>query len=127
MSSQGFKGKPFVLVSRETNNSATPIPEWNEFYKKIDAAKMELSVKDTQHYAFMDVPLLLTAYQIPPASQQKVEQVFGKLNGRKLEKAVNDIMSGLLELLFNNKTKPLRDLGRNPDIDVLLSHLPKCK
>lgn len=127
MRGQGFKGKPFVLVSRAVNNSAAPVPEWDQFYKKIDAAKMELAVRDTQHYAFTDVPLLLTVYQAPPASQLTVDQVFGKLNGRKVEKVVVEIMTGLLELLFNKKTKPLKDVGRNPDIDVLLSHLPKCK
>jgi hypothetical protein len=121
---EGFKDKPFVLVSRAVNNS---VPEWDEFYNKIDAAKIELAVRDTQHYAFTDVPLLLTVYPVPPASQLTVDQVFGKLDGKKVEKVVNDIMAGLLELLFNKDIKPLKDVGRNPDIDVLLSHLPKCK
>lgn len=129
VSVQGFKDKPFVLVSRaiDNNSSAPGVPGWDEFYEKIDAAKMELAVRDTQHYAFTDVPLLLTVYQVPPASQLTVDQVFGKLDGKKVERAVDEIMAGLLELLFNKKTEPLRHVGGNPDIDVLLSHLPKCK
>ncbi|OIW33072.1 hypothetical protein CONLIGDRAFT_695442 [Coniochaeta ligniaria NRRL 30616] len=124
---QGFKGKPFVLVSRAVNSSAASVPEWDEFYNKIDGAKMELAVRDTQHYAFTDVPLLLTVYQVPPASQSTVEEVFGKLDGRKVERVVVEIMAGLLELLFNKETKPLEYVGRNPDIEVLLSQMPKCK
>ncbi|KAM5344502.1 hypothetical protein ACJ41O_013038 [Fusarium nematophilum] len=123
VSRQGFKGKPFLLVG----NSATRSVGWDEFYEKVDAAKMELAVRDTQHYAFMDLPLLLTVYQVPPESQPAVDQVIGKLDGRKVEKAVNEIMVGLLELLFKNETEPLRTVGRNSDIDVLHSDLPERK
>ncbi len=122
---QGFKGKPFVLVSRPVNS--TTVTDWDEFYSKIDAAKAELVVRNTEHYAFTDVPLLLTVYKIPSASQATVDQVFGTLNGNKVQKAVNDIMVGLLALLFNNDAKPLRHVGRDSDIKVLLSDLPKCK
>ena len=125
---QGFKGKPFVLVESAAHINSTPsVLEWDEFYKKLDAAKMKLAVRDTQHYSFTDVPLLLTVYRIPPASQSTVDQVFGKLNGKKVEKAVNEITAGLLELLFNKKTKPLEDVGKDPDIDVVFSHFPNCK
>ena len=121
---QGFKGKPFVLVESAAHINSTPsVLNWDEFYKRLDAAKMKLAVRDTQHYSFTDVPLLLTVYQLPPASQPTVDQVFGKLNGKKVEKAVDKIMAGLLELLFNRKTKPLEDVGKDPDIDVVLSHL----
>ncbi|KAH6888193.1 Alpha/Beta hydrolase protein [Thelonectria olida] len=118
---QGIKGKPFVLVA----NGGEPVVDFDEFYKKIDAPKMDLVVRNTQHYAFTDVPLLLTAYQVPPASQPMVDQAFGTLNGKKVEKALDQVTAGLLKFLFNNRTKPLENLGRNPDIDVLHSDLRK--
>lgn len=128
---QGFAGKPFVLVAtmRVYNSSSPPFPpvaEWNEFYEKIDAAKMELVLPKTQHYAFTDVPLLLTEFQVPPASQSTVDESFGTLSGKKVEKAQNEIMAGLLELLFHNNTSTLEHLDRNSDIEVVLSDLPKC-
>ncbi|KAJ4311161.1 hypothetical protein N0V84_010594 [Fusarium piperis] len=121
---KGFKDKPFILVGR---NYSAPVPEWDDFYNKVDAAKMELAVRDTQHYAFMDLPLLLTVYQVPPELQPMVDEVFGKLNGKKVEKVVNEVMVGLMELLFKNDTKLLKNVGRNPDIDVQRSDLPKRK
>jgi hypothetical protein len=120
---KGLKGKPFVLVA----NGGKSVVDFDEFYGKIDAPKMDLVVKSTQHYSFTDVPLLLTVYQIPPASQPMVDQVFGTLNGKMVEKAVDQITAGLLEFLFNNRMKPLKDVGRNRDIDVLHSDLQKCK
>ncbi|KAJ5819335.1 Alpha/Beta hydrolase protein [Penicillium riverlandense] len=120
---QGIKGKPFVLVA----NGGEPVVDFDEFYRKIDAPKMDLVVRNTQHYAFTDVPLLLTVYQIPPASQPTVNQVFGTLNGKKVEKALDQITAGLLEFLFNDRTKPLKDVAGDRDIDVLHSDLRKCK
>lgn len=119
---KGIKGKPFVLVA----NGGVPVVDFTEFYKKIDASKMDLVVKNTQHYAFTDVPLLLTVYQVPPGSQAMVDQTFGTLNGKNVEKAVDQITAGQLEFLFNHRTKPLENLGRNPDIAVLHSNLRKC-
>ncbi|KAK2591276.1 hypothetical protein QQS21_011028 [Conoideocrella luteorostrata] len=120
---KGIKGKPFVLVA----NGGEPVVDFGEFYKKIDASKMDLVVRNTQHYAFTDVPLLLTVYQIPPGSQSMVDKVFGTLHGKKVEKALDQVTAGLLEFLFSNRTKSLEDLGKNPDIDVLHSNLRKCK
>lgn len=127
---QGFEGKPFVLVASTRNYTRPTIPpiaEWDSFYDMVDAAKMELVVWDTQHYAFMDVPLLLTVYQIPPATQPMVDQTFGTLNGRRLEAAQNQIMNGLLTLAFNEDDEPLKDVGINPDIYVVLDDLLECE
>ncbi|CEI69292.1 hypothetical protein FVEN_g3959 [Fusarium venenatum] len=112
---QGFKNKPFVLVGVENKNS----PEWGEFYNKIDASKMVLKVLKAQHYAFTDVPLLLEKIKMPPKSQQMVDEVFGTLNGRMVEKATNQIMVGLMDLLFMNDTKAINKVVNNVDIQVL--------
>lgn len=87
---------------------------------------MLLAVRDTQHYAFMDVPLLLTVYDLPAAERGMVEGVFGTLDGRRLEKAVNEIMSGLADLLFGNDKRALEGLGRNGDVEVVRSDLEGC-
>ncbi|KAM0269847.1 hypothetical protein ACHAQH_009632 [Verticillium albo-atrum] len=126
----GFKGKLFLQITMSAsvgNNSTSSFPEWDEFYDKIDAAMMHLVVKDTQHYAFTDVPLLLTVYEVPPASQPMVDEVFGKLSGRRLEKAINDIMVGLRELLFSDDTEPLAHVDSNPYLGIIRNDLPTCK
>ena len=81
---------------------------------------MELAIWDTQHYAFMDVLLLLTAFQVPPASQPTIDQTFGTLEGRRVEAAQNDIVSGLLKLVYDGDGEMLRDVGRNSDVVVVL-------
>lgn len=117
---EGFKDKPFVIVDTKSLN----FPEWPGFYKKIDAAKMMLQIKETQHYAFTDVPLLLTVLQVPPESQPLVDETFGKLDGRKVEKAMNQIMVGLMDLLFKKNKQALKAIGKNVDIKVLRNDLP---
>jgi pimeloyl-ACP methyl ester carboxylesterase len=117
---EGFKDKPFVIVDTKSLN----FPEWPGFYKKIDAAKMMLEIKNTQHYAFTDVPLLLTAL-VPPKSQPLVDETFGRLDGRKVEKAMNQIMVGLMDMLFKKNTRALKKIGKNVNIKVLHDHVPK--
>jgi dienelactone hydrolase len=122
---EGIKRKPFVLVT----NGGTPVfdpEEYTEFYNKIKGPRMQLVVRDTEHYAFTDVPLLLTEYEIPPESNATAVQVFGTLPGRHMEAAVNQIVSGAVELIFNYDTKPLEELGTNPDIEVKQSNLRGC-
>jgi hypothetical protein len=99
--------------------------DWGEFYHKINASKMDLKLLRTQHYVFTDVPLLLEKLKVPPASQPLVDEVFGTLSGGKVEKATNEIMVGIMDLLFKNDSKALRNLGRNFDIKVLQSDLDK--
>ncbi|KAL6913682.1 hypothetical protein FSST1_011442 [Fusarium sambucinum] len=116
---QGFKNKPFILVGVENKNS----PQWGEFYNKIDASKMVLKVLKAQHYAFTDVPLLLEKIKIPAKSQQIVGEVFGTLDGRMVEKATNQIIVGLMDLLFMNDTKAINKVGDNVDIQILRSNI----
>ncbi|KAM0721937.1 hypothetical protein Q7P37_002862 [Cladosporium fusiforme] len=125
---QGLKAKPFVLVAstRPQNIPLPSWPGWDSFYDHVDAAKMELFVQHTEHYAFMDVPLLLTVYQVPAESQPALDEAFGTLSGRKLERAQNEIMGGLLDLLFNNRTMELEVLDRNADMSVVRSNLTEC-
>lgn len=120
---QGFKDKPFVLAA-STRNYTRPtfpaVPDWDQFYEKVDAAKMELAIWDTQHYAFMDVPLLLTVYrQVPPTSQPTIDQTFGTLKGRRVEAAQNEIVAGLLKLAYDANPEALANVARNSDIDVV--------
>lgn len=115
---EGLKGTPYILVG--TNMTAPdPIPGWNAFYDKIDAAKMEMVVNHTRHYAFTDVPLLLTEFKIPAKSEAMVHEVFGTLGGRKVEKAANEIMVGFLDLVFKKNAKKLKTIGKKNGIHVL--------
>ncbi|EWG42561.1 hypothetical protein FVEG_04330 [Fusarium verticillioides 7600] len=114
---QGLKRTPYILVG--TNMTSDPVPGWNAFYDKIDAPKMEVVVMHTRHYAFTDVPLLLTEFKIPPESEAMVHEVFGTLSGRKVEKAANEIMVGFLDLVFKKNIKKLNAIGNNDGINVL--------
>lgn len=120
------KGKPFVLVASQVNNRSAPsVLEWDGFYGKLEAAKARFAVVNTTHYAFTDVPLLLTADPVSAKSQPAVNEVFGTLDGRDVERVENEVMGGLLELLFHNDPAPLRNVGRDPDVDVVASSLPE--
>ncbi|PNP61463.1 hypothetical protein FNYG_13750 [Fusarium nygamai] len=114
---EGLKRTPYILVG--TNMTADPVPGWNAFYDKIDAAKMEMVVKHTHHYTFTDVPLLLTKFKIPAESEAMVHEVFGTLDGRKVEKTANEIMVGFLDLVFKKDDKKLKGIGKKDGIHVL--------
>lgn len=90
---------------------------------------MEVAVWDTQHYAFMDVPLLLTTVgqTLSPEERVVVDQTFGTLGGKRVEGAMNEIVVGLLELVFDGNTEPLREVGKNTDVDVVRSDLLGCE
>jgi pimeloyl-ACP methyl ester carboxylesterase len=124
---QGFKGKPFVLVTSTGNYTdgdlVPPVPDWSPFYTKVDAPKMEVAVWGTQHYAFMDAPLLLTAFQAPPASQPTIEQTFGKIDGRMLEEAENFLVNGLIKLAYEGDIGPLSKADRSPNVYVIIDGL----
>jgi pimeloyl-ACP methyl ester carboxylesterase len=127
---QGFKDKPFVLIASTRNYTRPTFPpssDWTAFYRNIKGPKMELAIWDTQHYAFMDVPLLLTAFQVPPASQPTIDQTFGTLEGRKVDAAQNEIVSGLLKLVYDGDGAMLRHVGRNSDVVVVLDDLSGCE
>lgn len=123
-STDGFN-KPFVFVATTRNETKDfPIlPYWAELYPKIDASKMQLAVRDTQHYVFLDMPLLLTVKKVPAAFQSAINEVFGTLSGRRIEKATNDIVVSLMELLFRGGEDKLEHLGKNQDILVVRNDL----
>lgn len=123
---KGFKGKPFVLVSSK-GIASSGVLNWSKFYPYIHASKMELSLKDTQHNAFTDIPLLLEVSRLPPTNASTVENSFGTLSGRKIERAVDNIMAGVLELVFHNKTRTLKNIGRDQNIVVVHNDLRGCK
>ena len=117
---KGIDQKPFVLVA----NGGEKVTDWTNFYhEKLNGQKMDLAVNKTEHYAFTDIPLLLTVFEVPSESKPAIEEVFGTLDGRQVEKAVNDITRGLLELAFRNTTQYLEKVGRNPDISVIENDL----
>lgn len=122
----GFKDKPFLLVSSE-GIANSGVLNWSDFYPKINASKMELSLKDTQHNAFTDIPLLLEVSRLLPTNASTVENSFGTLSGRKVERAVDNIMAGVLELVFHNKTRALKNIGRDQNILVVHNDLRGCK
>ncbi|KAF5988823.1 acetylhydrolase protein [Fusarium bulbicola] len=115
---EGLKCTPYILVG--TNMTAPdPVTGWNAFYDKINAAKMEMVVKHMRHSTFTDVPLLLIEFKIPAKSEAKVYEVFGTLGKRKVEKAVNKIMVGFLDLVFKTNAKKLNVIGNKGSIRVL--------
>jgi hypothetical protein len=122
---QGFKGKTFVLVASTgnyTRGDLVPpvvLPDWSPFYPKIDASKMEAAVWGTRHYAFTDVPLLLTAAPVPAASKATIEQTFGPIDGRALEEAENFLVNGLIKLAYEGDIGPLSKADKSPNVYVI--------
>ncbi|RGP79423.1 platelet-activating factor acetylhydrolase [Fusarium longipes] len=118
---EGFKDKPFIIVGVDRDDG----PEWDEFYTKIDSSKMILKLLKAQHYAFTDVPLLLEKLKIDPDAQKTLDEVFGTLDGRRVERATNQIAVGLMDWLFKNDSNTLKTVDQNADIEVVQSDLVK--
>ena len=123
---QGFKDKPYILVAstREVESSPYPIEyTWTEFYKHIDPPKIQLVILDTQHYGFSDLPLLREVIAEPAELQPGLNALLGRLDGRKWEKALNDIFVASLDLFCNDDIELLENVDENQDIEVIKSDL----
>lgn len=70
---------------------------------------------------------MLTKIKIPKESRGVVDEIFGTLDGRKVEKATNQILAGWMDLLFKKQTGALKKVGRNVNIMVERSDLTKHK
>lgn len=119
-------GNPFVLVGSAANNGSTGLKNWAPFWERLRDTKMQLSIFNTTHLSFLDIPFLITVSPIPEELEPLETAVFGKIDGDLVQTTINGILTAFLGLLFGGQAEPLCDLGhRFPAVSIDKFSLPQ--
>ncbi|KAJ3494738.1 hypothetical protein NLG97_g3884 [Lecanicillium saksenae] len=102
---------PFVTVSSAVNNGSIGLENWNPFWEHLRDTKLHLSIANTAHLSYLDIPILLSVYTLPEKFKVTEESVFGKIDGKVMAQTVNGILTAYFELLFGGCAPPLCSLG----------------
>lgn len=103
--------KPFILVGHEGHDDEDP--SWNQFWPRLKGKRMELSIANTQHGAFKDDLMLVSALDLPVAAKEAIAQVLGSIDPHQLDKDLNGILMAYFDLLFHGKKQSLEAIPHN--------------
>lgn len=118
--------RPFALVSSAANKGSPALENWNPFWDHLNDTRVELTISNTTHASFLDIPLLLTIFPLPSELRPKIEAVFGAVDGRQMEKIVDGILTAVFDVLFRGSVAPLCDLKRKfQEVSIVRSSLPQ--
>jgi hypothetical protein len=98
--------KPFILAGRKGHDAEDP--SWNQFWPHLKGKRMEINIANTQHGAFKDDLMLLSALNISAEIKEAVQQVLGSIDPHQLDKDLNGILTAYFDLLFYGKKQPLQ-------------------
>ncbi|KAL7953408.1 Alpha/Beta hydrolase protein [Trichoderma compactum] len=103
--------KPFILVGHEGHDDEDA--SWNQFWPRLKGKRMELSIANTQHGAFKDDLMLVSALDLPAAAKEAIAQVLGSIDPHQLDKDLNGILMAYFDLLFHGKKQALEAIPHN--------------
>lgn len=116
--------KPFALVSSAANNGSPGLENWNPFWANLNDTRVELTISNTTHISFLDIPFLLTTYALPSELGPKIEAEFGAVEGKHMQEIVDGILTAFFEVVFRGWAVPLCDLKRKfREVSVVRSSL----
>ncbi|UKZ75759.1 hypothetical protein TrVFT333_003453 [Trichoderma virens FT-333] len=103
--------KPFILAGRKGHDAEDPT--WNQFWPHLKGKRMEINIANTQHGAFKDDLMLLSALNIPADAKAAIQQVLGSIDPHQLDKDLNGILTAFFDLLFHGKKQSLEAIPHN--------------
>ncbi|OAR02783.1 hypothetical protein LLEC1_04076, partial [Akanthomyces lecanii] len=104
----------------------TGLENWNPFWAHLNDTRVELTISNTTHVSFLDIPLLLTAYPLPSELRPKMEAAFGTVDGRHMGEIVEGILTAFFDVLFRGWVARLCDLKRKfQEVIIVRSSLPQ--
>lgn len=120
--------RPFILAGTPIPVNSTS-PPFNGFMDKLRGPKMLLTINDTKHLSFFDVPLMLALQEqdIPPELLPVIDDVLGGIDGKLLADAVNRVLTAMVRFLFRDDARGLCEIGeRVKEISVIERDWPGC-
>lgn len=100
-----------LLLLGHENKTQTTDPSWAAIWPKLRGWKRELQVKGTQHYAFSDLPAIVSAMGL--GGSPLFQQVLGSVEGQRMLEITTGIVVGFLDLVIKKDGgKRMRDVER---------------
>ncbi|RDW92357.1 hypothetical protein BP5796_01751 [Coleophoma crateriformis] len=106
--------KPFLLFGGEGDNRTCCgesgfVSSWGAFWNASNGYKLELELKEAQHYDFSDVPLILRTLQHNESSNLQAIFPLGTIDGLRVRGLVSAYVVAFFEKIFQEKDQPLLD------------------
>lgn len=91
---------PFFIAGPEATANQTA-GQYGDFMDKLRGPKMLLTVDETQHMSFIDVPLILSLRNdVPLELEPRIEAVFGTISGGRFAVLVDSLLGAVTEFVF---------------------------
>jgi hypothetical protein len=94
----GFDG-PFMLMGHENKTQETD-PSWKTIWPHLTGWKKELEVRNTAHYSFSDLPLVISALGLDGKLPAEVGGLLGSIEGRRMTKLTTTYVATFLDMVL---------------------------
>jgi hypothetical protein len=117
---RGETSKPMMLAGRPGHSLQDAT--WNATWPYLVGPKAEVTLNETTHASFTDLPALVGLLGLPDNVRGQLGQVLGQIDPATLDQALTGLVSAFAEVAFVGAAKGLRDLQRQfSEIEVLRS------
>lgn len=98
--------KPFFLIGAEAPQNTTSY--FGGFMDKVRGPKMLITIDETKHLTFFDLPLLLSLRNdVPPDLEIMIAGLLGTMDGKRAASVVDSILGAVTSFLFEGKARSL--------------------
>ena len=108
----GLDGRPFLMLGTEADHRpGSADTSWDEGWQHLDGWKRWLTVKESGHFTFTDLPALAGELGLPPDPA-------APLSADRSTEITRDYMAAFLDLSLRGREQPLLDgpTARNPEV-----------
>jgi pimeloyl-ACP methyl ester carboxylesterase len=93
--------KPFMLMGHENKTQGTD-PSWMTIWPRLTGWKKELEVKNTAHYSFSDLPLVISALGLDGKLPAEVGELLGSIEGRRMTNLTTNYVATFLSMVLKD-------------------------
>jgi pimeloyl-ACP methyl ester carboxylesterase len=112
--------RPFMLMGHENKTQETD-PSWKAIWPKLAGWKKEFEVKNSAHYSFSDLPLVVSVLGLSDKLPAEVSQVLGTIEGRHTTKIIARYTTSFLDMVFKSGSKRLLTSGDKEFPEVVVA------
>ncbi|KAF1932133.1 uncharacterized protein M421DRAFT_416860 [Didymella exigua CBS 183.55] len=95
--------RPFLLMGHENKTQETD-PSWNSIWPNLTGWKKEFEVKQTAHYSFSDLPLVVETLGLQGQLPEEAGQLLGTIEGSRMMNLTVSYVTHFLDFVLKNKS-----------------------
>jgi dienelactone hydrolase len=100
--------RPFLLFGHEGKNTTTD-SSWGEIWPKLTGWKREMTLADSAHYTFSDLPDLVDVLGIKDELPSEVGQLLGTIDGKRALDIVTIYVTSFFDFVLKGERRRLLD------------------